>query len=329
MNQVQLLARKLIKSDAQFVYALVTLREKIDNNYLSMAMPYIGIFTDGAEQWGNKVGLKVATFNAEEKAHYEKLRSKHKLFDMEYEDFYKALYKEFIESDNHFSSICRPIAKWTKLYDNVGVDYCKKVVCGNTILCELYNPISSIKNNFDGEKIKKLSYVVGKLCSDFEGYTLSQNIFDSSFNFYYKDFNFFIRCPIKRHDFDSFCLFSILCCINYILYFIDKYFLIELPTKLRFAYLQYYYLAGLLDGINNKLNTHFSINKKWINQGFRNCMAHYGLGKDIKENDIVEDDLMGGITIKFFNKNYYELKKEIFYELESLSIQLSEYIFSK
>lgn len=122
-------------------------------------------------------------------------------------------------------------------------------------------------------------------------------------------------------------MFSILCTINYLLLFVCQAFADECPSKLRFLYLQYYYLVNLIEDINSKLKTNFKINNQWHSRSFRDCMAHYGLGQVLKDTDIIETDLMGGLTNKIFNVDYIQTKTNIFNELKNLADQLEKYLF--
>jgi hypothetical protein len=326
LNPVQRLAYKLIQSDAHFIYSLTKLNGKIDSNFVSMSVPYIGIFADGAKQWGQKVGLDTLVFTPEEKSYYGAIRAQNKLFDLKYQDFYELLWKKFIESDQYFSNICKPIAQKLKLYDNFGVDVCSNHFCGNTILCSIYTPIFDYYTSV-GEKIKQLSVVAGQLCAAYGGNRNSQVHFNEEMNFSHADYNFFSHCPIKGTDFNTFCLFSILCSVNYLLLFVDKFFVEDSPSKLRFAYVQYYYLVNQVAEINEKLSTNFEISNRLVNDRFRNCMAHYGLGSEMTELDIVQDDSMGGLTIKFFGTSYNQTKLSVYAELEKLAVQLEEFLF--
>ena len=69
-NCIQQAAYDLIQSDARFIYTIVDIHQNaknIDSNYILMSQPYIGIFTDGAEQWSKKVGLNFPQFSGDEK----------------------------------------------------------------------------------------------------------------------------------------------------------------------------------------------------------------------------------------------------------------------
>ncbi|MBV1820158.1 hypothetical protein L0P54_08250 [Anaerosalibacter bizertensis] len=327
MNIVQKSALELIQSDAIFISYLVKASTLINNNYISMSMPYIGLFADGAEKWGKAMKIGSPTFNKLERDYYLQMRLCHKIFELNYNDLYEKLKKNLKISDLYFSELCHPIAKKLKLYNNYGVDLYEDKVCGNTILCYMYNPLADKYFNIDGEKIKELSIVVGKLCSFYGGDIASDNLINKSINSKVKDYHFNPRTPLKNKSFDQFVLFSILCTINYLIYFIDRFVIKEFPYKLRFAYLQYYYLVELISQINNKLNTTITVDNSWVSREFRNCMAHYGLMQTMKKSDIIEDDLLKGISIKIFKKDYYEFKEIIYNELERLSLQLEELIF--
>ena len=70
LNKLQKAGFELMQSDARFIYTFVDIFEtakNIDSNYMSMCLPYIGVFADGAEQWCKKVGLDAPRFNDEEK----------------------------------------------------------------------------------------------------------------------------------------------------------------------------------------------------------------------------------------------------------------------
>ena len=55
-------------------------------------------------------------------------------------------------------------------------------------------------------------------------------------------------------------------------------------------------------------------------------MMHYKLGVALKENELVDDDYMFGLTQKFFNENYLTVKNEIISELKNLSFQIKNYL---
>lgn len=91
-NKVQLAALELIQADARFLYTLVDMQQNaknISSNYIMMCQPYIGIFTDGAEQWCKKMRLDAPMFNDAEKGYYTSLRLSHKLLEKSYSEYKK------------------------------------------------------------------------------------------------------------------------------------------------------------------------------------------------------------------------------------------------
>ena len=51
-------------------------------------------------------------------------------------------------------------------------------------------------------------------------------------------------------------------------------------------------------------------------------MAHYKLGVLLKEDEIIEKDIMYGLTQKCFGADYYTVKNYIITELNELSVQI-------
>ena len=137
LNLVQQVAYSLIKGDARFISTLIDISKepsKADNNYMMMSQPYIGLFANGAEQWGRKVGLRfVPNFSTEENTYYSLLRQGHKLLDKTYKEYRLQLMDTLKQSDDYFYSIRTPLSIATNVYYNVGTDICHGEYCGNTI----------------------------------------------------------------------------------------------------------------------------------------------------------------------------------------------------
>lgn len=125
----------------------------------------------------------------------------------------------------------------------------------------------------------------------------------------------------------GFVLFSVLCSINYVTKFIDIYFIEEIPQKFKFAYLQYYYLCDFINELNACQRTNYHIDSSLQDRDFRNCLAHYGLGQFLKENEIIDDDIMKGLTYKAFNTDYHSSKQLLYKYLGDLSEQIKADIF--
>lgn len=329
VNKVQKAALDLIQSDARFMYTLIDIQnnaKNINSNYVMMSMPYIGIFADGTEQWCKKIGLNAPRFNDEEKEYYVKLRQAHKTFEMSYEEYETLLLDKFNESDKYFYNNRSLLEKIIGYY-NVGTDYCNGVVCGNTILCAMYVPFN-ILDKKTGPKIEDLSIIVGKLAAYFLNTNLKPINYDDRNNIVkFRDYHFFRNSPMKLKSNLGFVLFCILCSINFIIEFIDKYFVEEIPQKFKYAYLQYYYLCDFIDELNTVNNTSFCINKELQKRSLRNCFAHYGLGQFLEETDVNEKDVLKGLTEKAFNIDYFSCKNLLYKYLEDLKGQIEETIF--
>ena len=327
LNPVQKKSFELIQADARFIDTLFTNLQKPKTNFAMMFLPYLGIFADGTEQWGKKVNLKTPKFSASEKQHYTAIRNSIKMFDTEFNDLNILLNSKLTESEDYFLKTRTLMSKLINFHYNVGCDLNNHSFLGNTILCSIFAPSYTCGDPKYGEYIRDASIIAGELaaafgCREFPPYEI-----DNFIPLRYKDYNFFVKCPLKRKTDKDFSLFSILCNINYIRIFIDRYIKEDCPSKLRYAYLQYHSLVKLVPKINESLSQNFSFDTSFASNSFRNCMAHYGLGVVLKESDIIENDLMAGLTNKIFNMPYSKTKKAIFKELDSLSHQIESYLF--
>ena len=329
LSEVQKASYELIQSDARFLYSLLIVATKkkiINTNYVSMCLPYIGVFTDGAEQWCKKVGLGAPRFTKTEKNYYSQLRLRHKVFEMSYQQFLSALKEKLAESDEYFYDK-RGLLEKTWGYCNVGTDVFGEEYVGNTILCALYLPENPLTNKHVGVKIKELSVIAGKLVYFFKGNSNDSYMFNYGIKSKCIDYHFFNSCPLKnKTDFD-FLLFSVLCSINYVIEFVDKFIDEEIPQKLKLAYLQYYYLCDFITDLNTNNGTHLYINDSLKNRDFRNCLAHYGLGQYLHVSDIIATDPLKGLTDKAFDMNYTETKEALYLYLSDLVSQIKEIIF--
>jgi hypothetical protein len=63
--------------------------------------------------------------------------------------------------------------------------------------------------------------------------------------------------------------------INYLTVFIYHSYVCKFAFKLRFGYILYFYLYKFIQETNAHLRTNFSLDGRWINENFRNSMAHY------------------------------------------------------
>ena len=331
LNKVQQLAFSLIQSDAIFINSMLKIdfeAKNLKNNYICMLFPYLGIFAYGSELWGQKVGIATPVFNSQEKKYYTELRQAHKIFALSYNEFRVKMNRKLNESDLYFKNNKSLLSKIMGLYYNVGIDVFEKKCYGNTVLIGLYIPSYKIGENT--EYIRDLSIVMGKLAKSYMPQNKS-NIYKYNKNLTTKsiDINFFESKMFFDNSIDNLCCFSVLCAINFIVYFIENIFEEEIPQKLKYSYLLYFYLCRFVENINNEIGSNYIIDDTLCNQSFRNCIAHYGLGQVMKDDDIISGDLLGGLTNKIFNMNYYEVKDFICQELKKLGKQIEENIFLK
>ena len=331
LNAIQKAAYELIQADARFLYTLTVIQrnaKNISSNYIMMSQPYIGLFTDGAEQWCQKLRLGAPQFTDTEKTYYTALRQSHKLYEMTYSDYLSALTEKFKASDDYFYKIRRLREKLFGYY-NVGTDLCNGHFCGNTILCALYTPVDTLNDKEIGPWIRDISVVSGKLAGFFDCQNFPSYNYDDSILVKYEDYHFYKNCPLKVKTDLGFLLFSILCSVNYAIEFMDQYFVEEIPQKFKFAYLQYYYLCDFIKELNAANGTTFYINDSMKDRGFRNCLAHYGLGQYLSESDLIDDDVLKGLTNKAFNMNYLDAKDKLYLYLTELTNQIEAEIFTQ
>ncbi len=331
LNRRQRAAVQLMKNDLRFIYTITKNSAEMQSNYIVSSFPYIGLIIDGVEDWikaysnSEKVNYELPMFTENERLYYESMRSSIKMWDNTYDTIYKKLEQLYIESDLHFSGVCKPIAKSLHLYDIFGVDIVDGLYCGNTILNSLYVPQFRFSKIDTNKKLAKACSIIGgkyiSLFAATKSYTLKKGM-----HFAMADFGGLIKSPVGNAFSDKFVLFSLLCQINFILKCVDKYIAEETTTKLRFSYLLYYYVLRILPAVNQKMSLKLHMNNQWYNNNFRNAMAHYKLGVALREEEIVNTDPLYGLTQKFFDCDYITIKRAVLYELDSFSKQLSKYL---
>ena len=326
---VQKAALSLMQNDLKFLYTVIKSKNWKESNYIPSLFPYIGVIIDGVEDWINafnnshKNKLDLPTFSHEEQSYYEKMRDSIKMWQKDYNEIYELLKYAYEVSDIYFSNKCKPIAKRFKLYDIYGVDKINGTICGNTILCYIYNPLFSFDKD-NGLYIKAMSEIGGKYIAAFD-VTDTYRV-DTSINFEMVDYGGFQKSPVGNQFSDKFVLFSILNQINFLIYGIEQWILEEIPTKMRFLYLLYYSLLGGIPQINQKLGTTFNMDESWKSEEFRNAMAHYKLGVALKEEELIMDDILFGLTQKYLGVAYITAKEAIVNELMNFSVQIEKYL---
>ncbi len=327
--KVQKCAVKLMQNDLRLFFTLLCNQEIVTPSYYIALMPYTGLIVDGIEDWVNaynnssKHKLKLPTFTDEEEKYYTEMRNAIKLFEKGYIELNKTLYEKYEQSETYFSSLCKPIAKRLHLYDIYGTFYCNSLPCDNTILNQVVTPFF-IYGKIDGETIKQMAAIGGEYTVCFNA--LQPYKVKSDYNFSAKDYGGLLKSPFGNKYNYKFLLFTLLCQINFIVYSVDKFIVDEISTKLRFAYILYYYLLELLPDIKEILNISIIMDDKYHSEIFRNAMAHYKLGVSLKENDIIDSDPMFGLTQKLFSEDYYTVKSNIISELNKAGKQIQSII---
>ena len=329
-NKFQLCAIQLMYNDLKFLYTILNNQNIVTESYFVALLPYLGVIIDGVEDWINAYNnsskyykLNIQVFSSTEKDFYEKMRESIKLLECDFENLYNKIKCHYEDSVKYFSSKCHPIAKSLELYDIYGVLTCDGIPCDNTILDQCYFPYFSFDSLDKDEDIKKMTVIAGKYIGCFnvkDSYRV-----DSSMLFDTKDYGGFNRLNFGNEYNDKFLLFIILCQVNFLLYSVDKFFVEEFSTKLRFGYILYYYLCDFITELNKKIRADLFIDRKYYSQLFRDTMAHYKFGISINnEEEIISNDYMLGLTQKYFKEDYYSVKSFVYAQLESLSKQISK-----
>ena len=330
MSPTQKAAFNLLQHDFRYLYTILGVNSISPPNYSIAMIPYLGLIVDGAENWISTMNrfspgvVGVPTFKSDEKAFYEAARSSIKLWEKSYSEIFEQLHKFYTESDQHFSSLCKPIAKALKLYDIFGAYTLDGHYAGNTILWALTLPGYHLEAESYGPAIKNIATIAGTYTAKFDAtkrYPVTVGIKGDT-----RDFGGFVKSPVGNAFSYRFVLFSLLCQLNFIIYGVEELIDEEPPTKLRFSYILYYYLCDLLSQVNLTHRTSFSIDSQYKSRDFRNAMAHYKVGVYLKQDELIIDDLMYGMTQKAFGLSYSTLKDAIMSELAFLSNQIEEYL---
>lgn len=329
MNKIQIKAIELMRNDLRLIYTIFVNTNIVSPSYYLAFMPYMGMIMDGAEDWikcynnSNKDKLEIPLFTQEEQKYYEVMRSSVKTFENDLDVVYNFFQEKYLKSDEYFSSLCKPIAKTLHLYDIFGVFKINEEYCDNTILDSYYTPFYEYGKD-NGEFYKQMSIIVGKYLACFnatESYPIkTECVFSTS------DYGGFVKSPVGNEFSYRFLLFTIYCQINFVIKCIDEFIDGEISTKLRLSYILYYYLLRILPDINTKYNCDFKMSDKYNSDVFRNAMAHYKLGVLLKEDELVENDIMFGLTQKCFSEDYLSVKDFIVEELKKLSNDIRDYL---
>lgn len=333
LNHIQALAVELMKNDLRFLYTIICNDKITTPEYFVALIPYMGLVIDGIEDWINAYnnstkGSKILlpTFNSKEQEYYSKMRNSIKLFEKGYEEVNKQIESKYYSSDDYFSSFGKLKILRRKKYDIYGVLFYNSIPCNNTILDQIVIPNFSYETlRSNGKSMRIISTIGGRYIKLFDAtksYTINKKA-----HFLIKDFGGKIKSPFGENYNEKFLLFSILCQIQFIIYAVNDFIIDDVSTKLRFSYILYYYLCYIIPQINLHLGLKINMNKKYVSEKFRNAMAHYKLGVVLKENDVIDNDPMYGLTQMFFNEDFFTVKNNIILELNALGKQIQKAIY--
>lgn len=330
LNKQQTAAYRLIQADMRYLMTVYLNKASLGGNYFVAMMPYFAMLVDGAEDWISAVNrahpntIAAPTFSVSQQEFYETARKIIKLWEQPYEEIYNQLKAKYCEADLFFSSRCKPVAKLLHLYDTYGVYSADHHFCNNTVLSALFLPDFQLDKIDYGPMLQSQSMIAGQYAVVFQALSPYQT--NAKIQFCDQDYDGFIKSPVGRSFSNRFVLMSLLCQINFVLYCVDQYIVDETPTKLRLSYILYYYLCEALPRLEREGMVHFDFDNQYYSRDFRNAMAHYKVGRFLREDEMIMNDPMYGMTQKAFGLDYRTVKIMIYKSLYSLSKQLETYL---
>lgn len=322
LNNREKIVLNLIRDDAMSFYSLFKHLEsrKDMETYIVALTPILGLYVDGAVKWlksNNELKSIVPKMNSDCKIFYEKLRQNTKFYGDDIIDIDKELRGQFNQANDYFSRSINIFNKVIDIHDNYGVAFLiknyTKIPIANTIDFASLLPNFTFDLEYPKKHCLHLKYL-GRLIYNVLGKNLmfgkNPKTIDKNIKFIDKYYGFVRRCNFSLDYNENFILFNLICNINFILYGLNQLIIENVPIKLRATYLLYYYLCSINSEINDYFNTSFNIDDRYSDSKVRNALAHYGLYQALGD-DIIEDDLFGGLTNKYFNLNWIELLKEL------------------
>lgn len=119
----------------------------------------------------------------------------------------------------------------------------------------VYLPGYNLGDSEYGPNLRDMAVIGGKYIPTF--YAMDAYEINTNLNFHHYDYGGFVKSPVGNEFSYLFVLLSILCQVNFVLYGVDQYIVPEIPTKLRFAYILYYYLCDILPKITRSMEHPF------------------------------------------------------------------------
>lgn len=261
-----------------------------------------------------KIGLEQ---NDEFSKFYEKLRLNTKFYEKSLCDVNSCLKNKYDYMSNYFYNHVVKFLRPFGIHYRYGVTFLlkdgKEFPISNTINSAVMLPDFSLDDNYIQYLVKNFEFA-GKILAKIlvEDIVKSKNLFTTDKDTKFKDidYGYFRKSNFSINYNENFILFNLICNINFIFYGLNQLIIEDVPIKLRATYLLYYYLCSINSEINDYFNTSFNIDNRYSDSKVRNALAHYGLYQALGD-DIIEDDLFGGLTNKYFNLNWTDLLKEL------------------
>ncbi len=335
MNTVQNIAKRIIISECKELIDVMVRTPKDDAALLSLGLiPYIALVINESLKWCGNCKIKIPELSNEEKFVIKRLRAKCKFYtsDAKYSfDEHKKRLKEAIMIEKNYyrnqSWLAKQLYKCGIIKD-VGAYLLNGRYIGNTILYSDY--FESFKDKQKSvyeskQEIYNFSVSLGRILQsiiitlDGKRYECKNDYMNLSKEHNYKDY-FLDNCFFYSGDLDKMMLFNILCSINFITDYLDRILADNSSLLFRIKYLTLYHaLESLEELISLKID-----DNAFLKRDFRNSMAHYGLFKALKENNIIENVKMFGLIESNFNISFQDMIKLMNHKLKVIQCNLEK-----
>ena len=289
-------AKKFLSQDTKDITDLIFIINKEDQPIFMLAsMPYICLIVNEGYDWCAKSKLQLPIIKSKDTL--EKIRSKGKLFandkNLSFDHQFISIEHLIKIEHQYFKNLAKPYTP-DCFIDDIGTYWIGDLCIGNTIQYAYdFSPFSkdnksiyeSVKEIYDfsheiGSAYQEIHtiitgkrYVINKdACIRVKEHTCLDYTFKRSFKS--------IRNVI---------IHSLICRINFLLYYFKKHCRENSMLYLRLIYITYYSLKNDLEALNIE---HGDIFDFYHNNTFRNSMAHYSLHNKITAAEIVPNVLI-------------------------------------
>ncbi|MEA5051743.1 MAG: hypothetical protein VB021_09780 [Oscillospiraceae bacterium] len=174
-----------------------------------------------------------------------------------------------------------------------------------------------------GNEIMSFSAEIGSMLQEiitaFTGapFNIPKNLYNPTLHTY-RDYNF----KRKFKNIDNLLIFSLICRINFLLYWFKNSCPQNSMLYLRLIYITFYSLKSELQNLKIECCQVFD---RYYDRTFRNCMAHYSLYQKIDDSEIDLSVIGCGLIEKYFHAGYFEIVETIEKKLELIKSALENY----